>query len=310
MKTRIVLFLVGISSILQAQELDTVLWCPSGARWIYKLFSPTSQLFEEFVFVKDTVIDSESCKLINKFQIQFLCQTCKIVQPAGQLYLRNSNDSMFFYNNAKFNFMYRFMHTDNDTFRIANCPSILCGGDLSYENSDTLTTYGTINDTIGTRIFRKQFVSSLTGRWRLDAILKNIGSLAYIHPLPGDSCPNHPQSEYYLVCYQDSIRGRLEITDNPLIACSEIETSILEPSTNNRNRILVYPNPASEYITIQTEDEEYSWFNIRDIAGKVIDVGKVENNVIYLGNLPTGLYLLEVGNTKDRAVLKLIKTKL
>ncbi len=71
---------------------------------------------------------------------------------------------------------------------------------------------------------------------------------------------------------------------------------------NNSEMILpeysVYPNPASEYIIIKTNDEECSdtRYQLSDLAGRICESNEIKSNEtkIYLGNLKQSLYVLTI----------------
>ena len=57
--------------------------------------------------------------------------------------------------------------------------------------------------------------------------------------------------------------------------------------------IMVYPNPANDFITISSEYPETSHISLLNIHGQLINV-YVENNRIDVSNLPAGVYLLKI----------------
>ena len=67
--------------------------------------------------------------------------------------------------------------------------------------------------------------------------------------------------------------------------------------------ILVYPNPANDFITISQEYPETSHISLMNIHGQLINV-YVENNRIVVSNLPAGLYLLKIADKSVKIVVK------
>jgi len=65
---------------------------------------------------------------------------------------------------------------------------------------------------------------------------------------------------------------------------------------NHNNNFKVYPNPANNTITIQSNTEGDHTYEFKKLLGKVIKVGKVNNNnsVVDITSLPKGVYLLSV----------------
>ncbi len=72
------------------------------------------------------------------------------------------------------------------------------------------------------------------------------------------------------------------------------------------NGILLYPNPASDYLILQTKAGiNASCFELRDAAGKLVKSERLSNgeiNTIRLSNLPNGLYFYRI--TADGKLLK------
>ena len=67
--------------------------------------------------------------------------------------------------------------------------------------------------------------------------------------------------------------------------------------------ILVYPNPANDFITISTEYPETSHISLLNIHGQLINV-YVENNRIDVSTLPAGVYLLKIDNKIVKIIVK------
>lgn len=65
-----------------------------------------------------------------------------------------------------------------------------------------------------------------------------------------------------------------------------------------KEEIVIYPNPAKEYISVETDLTEDTQYNIYTISGKLVLSGIVnsQNKSINLPNLSTGLYLFQLEN--------------
>jgi len=62
-------------------------------------------------------------------------------------------------------------------------------------------------------------------------------------------------------------------------------------------RVLVYPNPAGDFIRIQAEDEFTGGeFRIISVTGSILLAGRFDNNVLDISSLPEGFYLLQLQN--------------
>ena len=72
-------------------------------------------------------------------------------------------------------------------------------------------------------------------------------------------------------------------------------------------KLLVYPNPTTNYLTLNVEDNTDLNYQLSDIRGKIIESEKVSSNStsINVVSLPTATYLLKV--TKNKQVIKIFK---
>ena len=88
-----------------------------------------------------------------------------------------------------------------------------------------------------------------------------------------------------------------------MIITVENELNIIE---NNAMQFLVYPNPFSEIINITgvLGDIEYSLFSVN---GKAIKKGRVQNSIIVLDGIASGVYLLKLTSDSTTSTKKIIK---
>lgn len=69
----------------------------------------------------------------------------------------------------------------------------------------------------------------------------------------------------------------------------------------------VYPNPATDRLYIQQEDEE-ARFTLRDMQSRIILQGKLDKKTdLNLSFIPSGVYLLEMQNSHRRRSMKIQK---
>jgi hypothetical protein len=73
--------------------------------------------------------------------------------------------------------------------------------------------------------------------------------------------------------------------------------------------ILIYPNPATDVITIQMSNTEASTIEIIDVTGKVVLIrnNQAQRATIDINNLPNGIYLVRVSSGSNMEVQKIIK---
>ena len=58
--------------------------------------------------------------------------------------------------------------------------------------------------------------------------------------------------------------------------------------------LIVYPNPADEYISLQEEFDPLMQYKIYNTSGILVDSGKMVSNTLYIANLNPGVYFLEL----------------
>ena len=73
-----------------------------------------------------------------------------------------------------------------------------------------------------------------------------------------------------------------------------------------------YPNPTTDYLTLNVSNNEFSNLNFQliDITGKIIETRKIVNSIetISMEELPKAIYFLKVvNNNKDVKTFKIIK---
>jgi hypothetical protein len=96
-------------------------------------------------------------------------------------------------------------------------------------------------------------------------------------------------------CFSDTISKNVNV----------ISTNIegIEKNTNFQ----IFPNPATEFIKIQT-NLNYTSFNIIDITGKVIKEFSNPTNLVNISFLKKGVYFIQVFNAEEKlSIFKLIK---
>lgn len=76
-----------------------------------------------------------------------------------------------------------------------------------------------------------------------------------------------------------------------------------------KQRITIYPSPASEFVNILTEDNSLKEVQIIDINNK--QILKIQSNkslnIINVNNLPKGIYFIRIFNDKNIVVAKFCK---
>ncbi len=92
------------------------------------------------------------------------------------------------------------------------------------------------------------------------------------------------------------------------------EISIVQGMEENaiKLKLTAYPNPTANFLTLDLGNSELSTLNFQlyDISGKIITSRKIKssNETIYMGNLPSAIYILNVAmNNRVVKTFKIIK---
>ncbi len=82
---------------------------------------------------------------------------------------------------------------------------------------------------------------------------------------------------------------------------------IEEQYLNNKEGIVIYPNPAFNYIHLKNT-EERNIYRIFNITGQEVTTGRIgSNSSIYIQNLECGLYILQIKSNNLLEHIKFIK---
>ena len=80
-------------------------------------------------------------------------------------------------------------------------------------------------------------------------------------------------------------------------------TPIMSTSEMSKIKIDVYPNPASDFLTVKN-NKSNSHYTISDFSGKIVTSGNLTNDKISINSLSTGNYILSIENQKIKFIKK------
>lgn len=109
-----------------------------------------------------------------------------------------------------------------------------------------------------------------------------------------DSIVVHDTGTFSVFFVNDYTVWACHATDTVIVVRPTITTGGLEVS-RNKNSLLVYPNPASDQITVNNDSKEYQ---VVGVDGKIIYQGK--ENKINVGNFANGYYFLKINGAYER----------
>ncbi|QQS28707.1 MAG: T9SS type A sorting domain-containing protein [Sphingobacteriales bacterium] len=100
---------------------------------------------------------------------------------------------------------------------------------------------------------------------------------------------------------------RNTLTQSTLVCPITDFTGVEDNLPTSNNDILIYPNPASDFITIEVHEK--TTLNLLDLQGRLLKSLHLTNNAkkVDLSNLNQGIYLLELKNEKETVVKKVYK---
>jgi Secretion system C-terminal sorting domain len=282
-------FLIGVS-VSQAQN-----FAPVGATWHFKKFcSQPTWMFDcgyyKIEILKDTIIQGQYCTILNYSDIDSVITEAQVI-------IREVNKKVYFYENQNFKLLFDFNLNTGDTLTFSvpynwGPYAINCGviSDTSKKAQVIIdsTSFDTIDglqikvlSTTGFIVSDSNFIS-----WELGLLREKIGSengffghssLVCLGGFPG-----------HFRCYKDSTIFFKAVPEE----CDYI--SALEYFPGNSN-LLVFPNPASDFIRIDlpNSQKEGLEFSIINRMGQSIRNGLLREGKIPIEDLAPGFYFIE-----------------
>lgn len=306
-------FFLSILSILiialNAQSL-----APTGAQWNFSLRSNFNSTVEPYTLQMstDTFVFGRTARFAS-----IVNPRLPLPCPAGLEYgyLSESNDSIFIYEDNRWQMLVNFNANPLDTFSILISVSNPSGTQTAYSRLyiqvDSVRT-DTINSVPLKSVYLKRYNSSSSASYTFfdGWFTQRLGSQYSFIPWVNSSCyfGNYYVAE--LRCYADGNLGNVQFSN---YACNAVITN-LDSEKDFDKTMEIFPNPSNGLINIKTEEEIKS-IQVFNMQGQVIqnfvtlstsaisvDSGvEVKTKQI---NLPekSGLYLLKI-ETKQGQVL-------
>lgn len=111
----------------------------------------------------------------------------------------------------------------------------------------------------------------------------------------------HYQKNYYDAQYNE---WRIQETHTYFYS-STVATKVDQAKL--KNEFSVFPNPASDHITVQTENSTQAQYYIYDLYGRQMLSGNLQNNTIDVSGLARGTYLLRIINGYSTNIKRFVK---
>lgn len=296
-----------------AQTADDAPWCPPGARWVYRKNSLTSTSFYRYDNAGDTIIQGHPSKMI----------TCTVIfyygppgsQPAvsegRKEYYYAANDSLFWWNDGQFQFLYHFAAQVGERWVERNSRFAPCAA-AGFPQQDTLKVRSISTVALGGRTYQRYDVASDSQYYYTGPVLRNIGSLVAPFPLQNEGkCfqmqfPNgafDPFTFDALVCYSDNVRGSVPVFNLVGYSCADFAVwTTAVSSLASAKGIVLQPNPTRGRVTVAGAGNFQS-YRVLSLAGQSLAAGELLNNTLDVAALPQGYYLLELRDKRGQRVL-------
>lgn len=313
-------------AVLNAQITDTVEWAPVGTTWLYRELSAWVLSFNHFEVTADTIINQKTCKIIKVRERNFYFDNPNTQLPAflsdnqkENLILCKSQDSVFWYKpivngtdtTLSLELLFVFDLPPGGMYEIQPNPTDFLCDPVSQPEMMLVTDTGTITRagrTFHYQDFNQQQLWTVGNR-----IVKNIGSLnTFLVQPTGADCEvidGMIGISEALVCYYDPIRGYIlwsSYNEDDCLMYLYTQNSISEQAVTQK---YVYPNPAEDFLFISGSHTLINTdYVIYDFQGRKMVAGRFVESGINLGNLKSGMYLLELQSMDaEKFLLKFLK---
>lgn len=162
-------------------------------------------------------------------------------------------------------------------------------GSFVYSIPYALIAQQPVNDKVNWVQLKTEYISNGDEKY---VLLGNLLSGAQTTEMDLVTWHNSPKLAYY---YIDNIT--VMKTSEYIVSNKEIEKKYFS----------VYPNPATDIINIESEDELVKSIEINDVNGRLIPVNSINNQTIDISSLASGTYFVKIKSDKGVEVHKVVK---
>ncbi len=234
------------------------------ARWAYRTQLEAFAYWTLYYLNGDTTINQTIYHVLNRRQLHERSHNINVLDD---IYFREESKRIYFKNidyTEEEILTYDFKLTVGDTFYLKNVDTLVVKVDYTED---------------GRRILKlESFNLEYEGIKITDTWIEGIGS---------NSNLLKPDFFSGLMCFKG---------DNDRFAsCGYIDEILAVPApviAKSQNR--VYPNPVSDKLYFQVNNNRYNTYKIFDIQGKLMKLKEIEENFIDVSSIPEGTYLLQL----------------
>ena len=302
-----VLSLIPTASLGQGQP-----WALPSTKWTYSLEAIAASGYLAISVEGDTIIDGKQCTILSK-KITIKDYYTGNIDTAfmGSEITYIDNNVVYNYRFGQFFTLYDFNAVAGSQWEVAGDLNVGSGCD----SFGTVTVDSTDIVVINSIPLKCLYVTiNYAEHWQFtDKIIERIGCVGYM--LPSPYCPGVANDGYWpepLRCYQDSIFGIYEtgIKDS----CNWLPTGI-SATEHVDSRPQIWPNPVDELLFIRVPQlmrlPENNPVSVSSLSGQVYFEGPLNKgvNVLQVGNLPPGIYIIGLKASDSTYWFKVAKAK-
>jgi hypothetical protein len=283
-------------------------WISDNAVWHYGYFNLMEAGFDKIEYVSDTVIGGHQCEYLQVTRHRYYSTGGGWI-PAGvntldPQFTYFSNDTVYYWNNSKFDILYYFGAQPGDNWSLGVDTNMLSCSE-SIVNVDSI---GTIE--LNGEIYRWVSVSPEpnSSSYLSGKIVERFGAYeTYLFPLM-QCCDSNIIVEFDVFdfqCFEDDefnlVKVGVDDCDNPLAVGIDEEVS---------PKIYIGPNPTNGYLLVNISDKETGTLSVYNSLGAEIESERIteEQLVIDLSGQPEGIYFLKyIGEECKTSTFKVIK---
>jgi hypothetical protein len=308
MKQLILLFTL-ISSSLFAQDSG---WFQTGSTWTYNytvppilIVLPPEILQAQYTITEQTELNGQPCAKMEAIGDDPNPMYCNVL--SAPYYVYESNDSIFFANDFDntFRLVYYFGAEQGDTW------------DLIYtsEYNEGETVHLVTVDSVYSRV--------------IDGVTLKVMDLSYEYVSGNDQAgimrptatvtERLGASEPFSIIFGYRIQGLCEAYYNEALQCyTDPEISYLSPDFQSctlglndpqvSSNIEISPNPANDFINIQSLDSPISEIRIYNVTGQLVFSEKIQKqeHLVNTSKFESGIYLISIETEQGIGVKKLV----
>jgi hypothetical protein len=283
----IIIFLTPLLCHAQPQ------WAPVGAKWWYgeeELPAFGQPPYAEYFYNTEVVGQAQ---IQGKLCSQITASGCTFCDNTNPCYIYEDSNRVYYFSHQmqQFYLLYDFNLTPDEVY-------LLYFYDFDSLNYIQVYITDTFSVSVNGNQLKAQTADFMLGTYTYSQTLMEVVGAAYNFFPTTTLCDIGFKG---LRCYQDSTLGLYHYS---LVDCEYSTVGIAE---QQQNAVTIYPNPATNTLTIETQTAQ-GIYQLQDITGKVLLSGSVTANKFSLdiSALSKGIYLLSVIDDKQHVNRKIV----